>query len=88
MSTVDAFVACGGRSDKGGVVQREILERIVKSDFGLTIDIGVSQLFYHTPLFVFSICERFLWFDSVLPNLHAPYFLSLYIYVMTPPGID
>jgi calmodulin len=36
---VDAFVACGGRPDKGGHVKRETLIRIIKHDFGLTIDI-------------------------------------------------
>ena len=36
---VDAFVACGGRPDKGGNVKRETLIRIIKHDFGLTIDI-------------------------------------------------
>ena len=36
---VDAFVACGGRPDRSGVVQRETLVRIIKVDFGLTFDI-------------------------------------------------
>ncbi|CAE7398985.1 unnamed protein product [Symbiodinium sp. KB8] len=36
---VDAFVACGGNSDKSGHVRRETLVKIVKEDFGLTIDI-------------------------------------------------
>lgn len=36
---IDAFVACGGRSDKGGHVKKETLIRIIKHDFGLTIDI-------------------------------------------------
>lgn len=36
---VDAFVACGGNADKSGHVTREDLVRIIKSDFGLTIDI-------------------------------------------------
>ena len=37
--TVDAFVACGGRADKTGHVLRDTLVRIIKHDFGLTIDI-------------------------------------------------
>ena len=36
---VDAFVACGGAPDKSGNVRREVLVRIIKQDFGLTIDI-------------------------------------------------
>lgn len=36
---VDAFVACGGNPDKSGHVQRSTLVKIVKEDFGLTIDI-------------------------------------------------
>lgn len=36
---IDAFVACGGNHDKTGVVQRETLTKIIKVDFGLTIDI-------------------------------------------------
>ncbi len=36
---IDAFVACGGRMDKTGFVKRETLVRIIKEDFGLTIDI-------------------------------------------------
>jgi calmodulin len=36
---VDAFVACGGQADKEGHVSRETLVRIIKHDFGLTIDI-------------------------------------------------
>ena len=37
--TVDAFVACGGNSDKSGNVHRETLVKIIKHDFSLTIDI-------------------------------------------------
>jgi|TARA_B110000208_G_scaffold185096_1_gene239776 Ca2+-binding EF-hand superfamily protein len=37
--TLDAFVACGGGADKSGHVSRETLIKIVKHDFGLTIDI-------------------------------------------------
>ncbi len=40
--TVDAFVACGGKPDKSGNVQRETLTKIIKQDFGLTIDIEVK----------------------------------------------
>ena len=36
---VDAFVACGGNADKTGFVARETLVKIIKVDFGLTIDI-------------------------------------------------
>jgi len=37
--TLDAFVACGGAADKSGHVSRETLIKIIKHDFGLTIDI-------------------------------------------------
>ena len=40
---VDAFVACGGNSDKTGHVHRDTLVRIIKHDFGLTIDIEVRR---------------------------------------------
>ena len=36
---IDAFVACGGKRDKSGYVRRETLIKIIKVDFGLTIDI-------------------------------------------------
>mmetsp|Transcript_32360 Transcript_32360/g.82491 ORF Transcript_32360/g.82491 Transcript_32360/m.82491 type:complete len:152 (-) Transcript_32360:79-534(-) len=36
--TVDAFIALGGRSDKGGEISTEKLRAVIK-DFGLTIDI-------------------------------------------------
>lgn len=36
---VDAFIACGGKRDKSGFVKRETLVKIIKIDFGLTIDI-------------------------------------------------
>jgi len=36
---IDAFVACGGKADKSGHVKRETLIKIIKHDFGLTIDI-------------------------------------------------
>lgn len=36
---IDAFVACGGLPDKSGHVKRETLIRIIKVDFGLTINI-------------------------------------------------
>jgi calmodulin len=38
-TTADAFVACGGNSDCTGNIEREALIKIVKEDFGLTIDI-------------------------------------------------
>jgi len=36
---LDAFVACGGNPDKSGHVMRDTLVKIIKQDFGLTIDI-------------------------------------------------
>lgn len=36
---IDAFVACGGKPDKTGHVKRDTLIKIIKHDFGLTIDI-------------------------------------------------
>ncbi|KAL7684874.1 putative flagellar calcium-binding protein calflagin [Plasmopara halstedii] len=36
---IDAFVACGGKPDKTGFVRKETLVKIVKTDFGLTINI-------------------------------------------------
>lgn len=39
MGAVDAFVACGGKPDKSGHVERSTLVKIIKHDFGLTIDI-------------------------------------------------
>ena len=36
---IDAFVACGGQADTQGHVKRETLIKIIKNDFGLTIDI-------------------------------------------------
>jgi len=36
---IDAFVACGGKADKTGHVKRDTLVKIIKTDFGLTIDI-------------------------------------------------
>lgn len=41
VATVDAFVACGGRPDKTGFVRKETLVKIIKGDFGLTINIEV-----------------------------------------------
>ena len=38
-TAVDAFVACGGNADKSGHVKKDTLIKIVKQDFGLTIDI-------------------------------------------------
>jgi len=34
-----AYVACGGNPDKTGHVDREVISRIIKIDFGLDIDI-------------------------------------------------
>lgn len=34
-----AFVACGGNADKSGHVHRDTLIKIIKHDFGLTVDI-------------------------------------------------
>ncbi len=36
---MDAFVACGGNPDKSGHVERATLVKVIKVDFGLTIDI-------------------------------------------------
>lgn len=36
---VDAFVACGGQADKSGYILKDTIVRIIKHDFGLTIDI-------------------------------------------------
>jgi hypothetical protein len=41
LATVDAFVACGGKPDKTGFVRKETLVKIIKGDFGLTINIEV-----------------------------------------------
>jgi hypothetical protein len=38
-AAVDAFVACGGKPDKTGFVRKETLVKIIKGDFGLTINI-------------------------------------------------
>lgn len=40
---VDAFVACGGKTDKSGFVRKETLVKIIKGDFGLTINIEVTK---------------------------------------------
>lgn len=36
---VDAYVACGGHPDKSGYILKDTIVRIIKQDFGLTIDI-------------------------------------------------
>lgn len=36
---VDAFVACGGKPDRSGFVRKDTLVKIIKQDFGLTINI-------------------------------------------------
>lgn len=61
---VDAFVACGGKTDKSGFVRKETLVKIIKGDFGLTINIEVHFFAFHvcrqacrtTPSFV-SVCD-------------------------------
>lgn len=40
---VDAFVACGGKPDKSGFVRKDTLVKIIKVDFGLTINIEVCS---------------------------------------------
>merc|ERR1711934_834314 len=35
-----AYVACGGNADKTGHVDRDVISRIIKVDFGLEIDIN------------------------------------------------
>ena len=37
--SVAAYVACGGNADKTGHVDRDVISRIIKVDFGLDIDI-------------------------------------------------
>ncbi|RHY97665.1 hypothetical protein DYB37_011023 [Aphanomyces astaci] len=49
---VDAFVACGGKPDKSGVVKRDTLVKIIKIDFGLTINIEVRLALSHNLLFL------------------------------------
>ena len=34
-----AYVACGGNADKTGHVDRDVISKIIKVDFGLDIDI-------------------------------------------------
>ena len=46
---VDAFIALGGRSDKGGEISTEKLRAVIK-DFGLTIDIDVSAAVLQMPV--------------------------------------
>lgn len=36
---IGSFVSCGGNADKSGHVKKETLIKIIKHDFGLTIDI-------------------------------------------------
>ena len=36
---IDAYVACGGNPDKSGCVSADMFIKIIKHDFGLTIDI-------------------------------------------------
>ena len=37
--SVAAYVACGGNADKSGHVDRDVISKIIKIDFGLDIDI-------------------------------------------------
>lgn len=37
---MDAFVAVGGKPDGSGSVKREVLEDVIKNQFGLSINIG------------------------------------------------
>lgn len=53
---VDAFVACGGKADKSGHVLRDTLVRIIKHDFGLTIDIEVRPVLHR--LLLRAVVER------------------------------
>ena len=39
MISVAAYVACGGNADKTGHVDRDVISKIIKVDFGLDIDI-------------------------------------------------
>ena len=48
--SVDAFVACGGEPDKSGHVKKETLIKIIKHDFGLTIDIEVRECYWRSIL--------------------------------------
>lgn len=36
---LDAFVACGGKSDKTGHVKKDNLVKIIRDDFGLTVNV-------------------------------------------------
>ena len=38
-----AYVACGGNADKTGHVDRDVISRIIKVDFGLDIDIDTMM---------------------------------------------
>ena len=40
LTSVAAYVACGGNADKTGFVNRDVISRIIKVDFGLEIDIN------------------------------------------------
>ena len=45
--SVDAYVACGGQTDKSGHVHRDTLVKIIKKDFGLPINIEVGPFAGH-----------------------------------------
>ena len=36
---MSAYIACGGNKDKTGHVDRAVISKIIKTDFGLDIDI-------------------------------------------------
>ena len=40
LTSVAAYVACGGNADKTGFVSRDVISKIIKVDFGLEIDIN------------------------------------------------
>ena len=46
-ASVDAYVACGGQTDKSGHVHRDTLVKIIKKDFGLPINIEVGPFAGH-----------------------------------------
>lgn len=41
---VDAFVAMGGKPDKSGFINAEILRKVIKEDFGLTVKVLLALL--------------------------------------------
>jgi len=45
---LDAFVFLGGSPDKEGVIEKNLLIAVIKEEFGLTIDMVVSNLKTHS----------------------------------------